>query len=61
MVEQSKSTEKINQAAWDKLKLQIEYHINQDPNLTDVKINYQLKIPTYGTRNYLNLSAKINE
>ncbi len=61
MVEQSKSIEKINQAAWDKLKLQIEYHINQDPNLTDVKINYQLKIPTYGTRNYLNLSAKINE
>jgi len=61
MVEQNKSTEKINQAAWDKLKLQIEYHMNQDPNLTDVKINYQLKIPTYGTRNYLNLSAKINE
>lgn len=61
MVEQSKSIEKINQAAWDKLKLQIEYHMNQDPNLTDVKINYQLKIPTYGTRNYLNLSAKINE
>tara|TARA_B110000908_G_scaffold158083_1_gene198833 strand:+ start:570 stop:755 length:186 start_codon:yes stop_codon:yes gene_type:complete len=61
MVEQSKSTEKINQAAWDKLKLQIEYHMNQDPNLTDVKINYQLKIPTYGTRNYLNLSAKIND
>tara|TARA_R110000765_G_scaffold344384_1_gene434641 strand:+ start:1267 stop:1452 length:186 start_codon:yes stop_codon:yes gene_type:complete len=61
MVEQSKSTEKINQAAWEKLKLQIEYHMNQDPNLTDVKINYQLKIPTYGTRNYLNLSAKIND
>ena len=61
MVEQSKSTEKITKQPWDKLKLQIEYHINQDPNLTDVKINYQLKIPTYGTRNYLNLSAKINE
>jgi hypothetical protein len=61
MVEQSKSIEKINQAAWDKLKLQIEYHMQQDPNLTDIKINYQLKIPTYGTRNFLNLSAKINE
>ena len=61
MIEQIKSTEKINQAAWDKLKLQIEYHINKDPNLTDVKINYQLKIPKYGTRNYLNLSAKIDE
>ena len=61
MVEQSKSDKKINQAAWDKLKLQIEYHMQQDPNLTDIKINYQLKIPTYGTRNFLNLSAKINE
>ena len=61
MVEQSKSIEKINQAAWDKLKLQIEYHLKQDPNLTDVKINYQLRVPKYGTRNYLNLSAKINE
>jgi len=53
--------EKINQAAWDKLKLQIEYHMKQDPNLTDIKINYQLKIPKYGTRNYLKLSAKIND
>jgi hypothetical protein len=50
---------KINQAAWDKLKLQIEYHMEQDPNLTDVKINYQLKIPTYGTRNFLNLKASL--
>jgi len=55
------SNKKINQAAWDKLKLQIEYHMEQDPNLTDVKINYQLRVPTYGTRNYLNLSAKIND
>ena len=53
----SKSDEKINQAAWDRLKLQIEYHIEQDPNLTDVKINYQLKVPTFGTRNFLNLKA----
>ncbi len=55
------SNKKINQSAWDKLKKQIEYHIEQDPNLTDVKINYQLKIPKYGTKNYLNLSAKIND
>ena len=60
MVGQSKSIEKINQAAWDKLKLQIEYHMEQDPNLTDVKINYQLRVPTYGTRNYLKLSAKLD-
>ena len=56
-----KSNEKINQAAWDKLKLQIEYHMEQDPNLTDVKINYQLKVPTFGTRNFINLNAKIND
>jgi len=55
----NKSNEKINQAAWDKLKLQIEYHMQQDPNLTDVKINYQLKVPTYGTRNFLNLKASL--
>ena len=61
MVEQSKSIETINQAAWDKLKLQIEYHLKQDPNLTDININYQVRIPSYGSRNYLKLSAKIND
>jgi len=60
-VGQDKSIETINQAAWDKLKLQIEYHLQQDPNLTDIKINYQIKVPTFGTKNYLNLSAKIND
>ena len=58
-MESMQSDKKINQAAWDKLKLQIEYHMEQDPNLTDVKINYQLKIPTYGTRNFLNLKASL--
>lgn len=52
---------KINEAAWEKLKTQIEYHLEQDPNLTDVKINYQIKIPEFGTRNFLNLSAKISD
>ena len=57
----SESIETINKAAWDKLKLQIEYHLQQDPNLTDIKINYQIKVPTFGTKNNLNLSAKIND
>ena len=61
MVGQNKSIEKINEVAWDKLKLQIEYHLQQDPNLTDIKINYQIKVPKFGTKNYLNLSAKIND
>ena len=60
-MEAMQSDKKINQAAWDKLKLQIEYHMEQDPNLTDVSINYQLKVPEFGTRNYLKLSAKLDK
>lgn len=61
MVEQSNSIKAINDSAWDKLKKQIEYHLEQDSNLTDIKINYQVKIPARGTRNYLNLNVTINE
>lgn len=61
MVEQSNSIKAINDSAWDKLKKQIEYHLEQDSNLTDIKINYQVKIPSRGTRNYLNLNVTINE
>ena len=50
---------KINSEAWKELKQQMEYHLEQDPNLTDVTINYQVKIPERGTRNYLRLSVKI--
>jgi len=51
----------INNEAWEKLKKQIEYHLKEDSNLTDIRINYQVKIPNRGTRNYLGLSVKINE
>ena len=61
MVEQSNSTKTINNSAWEKLKKQIEYHLEQDSNLTDIRINYQVKIPARGTRNYLGLNVKINE
>lgn len=54
------SITKINDSAWDKLKKQIEYYLEQDSNLTDIKINYQVKIPERGTRNYLNLNVSIN-
>jgi uncharacterized protein (DUF1919 family) len=50
---------KINKEAWEKLKQQMEYYLEQDHNLTDVTINYQVKIPERGTRNYLKLSVKI--
>lgn len=55
------SNTKINESAWDKLKKQIEYHLEQDSNLTDIRINYQVKIPARGTRNYLGLNVNINE
>jgi len=61
MVEQSNSTKTINDSAWEKLKKQIEYHLDQDSNITDIKINYQVKIPEKGTRNYLGLNVNINE
>ena len=34
--------------------------LEQDPNLTDVAINYQVRIPERGTKNYLRLSVKID-
>tara|TARA_R110001592_G_scaffold204734_1_gene454998 strand:+ start:783 stop:968 length:186 start_codon:yes stop_codon:yes gene_type:complete len=61
MVEQSNSAKTINDSAWEKLKKQIEYHLDQDSNLTDIRINYQVKIPERGTRNYLGLNVNINE
>jgi hypothetical protein len=61
MVGQDNSITKINDSAWDKLKKQIEYHLKQDSNLTDIRINYQVKIPKIGTRNYLGLSVTINK
>jgi hypothetical protein len=51
---------RLSNEAWEKLKQEIEYHIEQDHNLTDVTINYQLRIPERGTRNYLQLSVKID-
>ena len=51
---------KINNEAWKELKQQMEYYLEQDSNLTDIAINYQVRIPEKGTRNYLKLSVKID-
>jgi hypothetical protein len=48
---------KVNQTAWDNLKEQIEIHLDEDCNLTDIAINYQIKEASFGTRNYLNLNV----
>jgi len=55
-----KTNTMISTEAWNKLKKQIEYHLTQDNNLTDISINYQVKIPERGTRNYLGLSVTID-
>ena len=34
---------KVNEAAWDKLKKQIEYYTEADPSISDISINYQVK------------------
>jgi hypothetical protein len=52
---------KVNETAWYNLKKQIELHLEQDPNLTDIAINYQVKTPEFGTRNFLNLGVVINK
>jgi hypothetical protein len=51
----------MNKEAWEKLRAQIEFHLKDDENITDIRINYQLKIPKYGTRNFLDLSIKISD
>ena len=48
----------VNEAAWEKLKKQIEYHIQQDSEITDVLINYQVKP---GKKNYLKLNITIDK
>tara|TARA_R110000782_G_scaffold269833_1_gene368716 strand:- start:25 stop:186 length:162 start_codon:yes stop_codon:yes gene_type:complete len=51
----------INKPAWEELKAQIEEHLKEDANITDIKINYQIKVPKFGTRNFLNLSLKVSD
>jgi len=49
----------VNKAAWEKLKKQIEYHIQQDSEITDVHINYQVKETK--NKNYLKLNITIDK
>ena len=48
----------VNKAAWEKLKKQIEFHTEQDGEITDVQINYQVKP---GKKNYLKLNITIDK
>ena len=49
----------VNEAAWEKLKKQIEFHTEQDHNITDVQINYQVKESK--NKNYLKLNITIDK
>ena len=48
----------VNNAAWEELKKQIEYHTQQDSEITDVHINYQVKP---GKKNFLKLNITIDD
>ena len=48
----------VNKAAWEKLRKQIEYHTQQDSEITDVHINYQVK---QGKKNFLKLNITIDK
>ena len=50
---------KVNKAAWEKLRKQIEYHTEQDSDITDVNINYQVK--ERKNKNYLRLNITIDK
>lgn len=49
----------VNKAAWEKLRKQIEYHTQQDSEITDVHINYQVKETK--NKNYLKLNITIDK
>ena len=48
----------VNEAAWGKLKKQIEFYTEQDSEITDVLIKYQVKP---GKKNYLKLNITIDK
>ena len=50
---------KVNNTVWDALKSTIEMHTNQDHNITDVLINYQVK-ETDSIKNILKLNVTID-
>ena len=49
----------VNKAAWEKLRKQIEFHTEQDTEITDVQINYQVKEKK--NKNYLKLNITIDK
>ena len=50
---------KVNEAAWEKLKKQIEFYTEADTSISDISINYQVKPAK--NKNYLRLNLKIDK
>jgi hypothetical protein len=50
---------KVNNSLWDALKSTIEMHTEQDHNITDVLINYQVK-ENNGIKNIIKLNVTID-
>tara|TARA_R110002110_G_scaffold378387_1_gene588828 strand:+ start:357 stop:512 length:156 start_codon:yes stop_codon:yes gene_type:complete len=50
---------KVNNSVWDALKSSIEMHTEQDANITDVLINYQVK-ENNGIKNIIKLNVTID-
>ena len=50
---------KVNKSLWDALKSTIEMHTDQDHNITDVLINYQVK-ENNGIKNIIKLNVTID-
>jgi len=50
---------RVNEAAWEKLKKQIEHHTEADTSISDISINYQVKETK--NRNYLKLNITIDK
>ena len=49
----------VNEAAWEKLKKQIEHYTEADQSISDISINYQVKETK--NRNYLRLNITIDK
>tara|TARA_R110000764_G_scaffold11041_2_gene33363 strand:+ start:601 stop:774 length:174 start_codon:yes stop_codon:yes gene_type:complete len=50
---------RVNEAAWEKLKKQIEFYTEADTSISDISINYQVKPAK--NKNYLRLNLKIDK
>lgn len=51
---------RLNNAAWEELKSKIEEMIELDSSITDVSINYQIKLTKY-QKKYARFNIKIDE